>query len=89
MEEAAPADRGTGRQSLYQRLTNSPEAQAGRQQAPVRAQESAAPAVEEIPSPDDETIEDSKLFGRAAVERILGAKLLEVRSLDGTPLQAR
>ncbi|MBO1269179.1 DNA polymerase III subunit gamma and tau [Arthrobacter cavernae] len=88
MEETALVDRGTGRQSLYQRLTNSPEAQAGRQQAPVRAQESAAPAVEEIPSPDDETIEESKLFGRAAVERILGAKLLEVRALDGTPLQA-
>ncbi|GAA4048781.1 hypothetical protein GCM10023063_40370 [Arthrobacter methylotrophus] len=82
------APSGTGKQSLYQRLSNSPEALAGRGQAPVRA---AAPGsvVEDIPSADDETIEESGVFGRAAVERILGGKLLEERSLDGNPLVRR
>jgi DNA polymerase-3 subunit gamma/tau len=45
--------------------------------------------VEDIPSADDETIEESGVFGRAAVERILGGKLLEERSLDGAPLMRR
>ncbi|WP_018135363.1 DNA polymerase III subunit gamma and tau [Acaricomes phytoseiuli] len=35
--------------------------------------------IEDIPSADDETIEESRLMGRAAVERILGGKLLEER----------
>ena len=83
-EAAAPA----GRQSLYQRLSNSPEAEAGRAKAPARA---AAPTVyvQDIPSADDETIEESGVFGRAAVERILGGKLVEERSLDGSPLPPR
>jgi DNA polymerase-3 subunit gamma/tau len=76
------------RQSLYQRLSNSPEAEAGRAKAPARA---AAPTVyvQDIPSADDETIEESGVFGRAAVERILGGKLVEERSLDGSPLPPR
>ena len=41
---------------------------------------------EETPSDDDETIEDSGLAGRPVVERILGARLIEERSLDGGPL---
>ena len=41
---------------------------------------------DEIPSDDDETIEDSGLAGRPVVERILGARLIEERSLDGGPL---
>lgn len=80
---AAPAPSGTGKQSLYQRLSNSPEAMAGREKAPARAAVAPGSVVEDIPSADDETIEESGVFGRAAVERILGGKLLEERSLDG------
>ena len=83
-EAAAP----TGRQSLYQRLSNSPEAEAGRAKAPTRAA-AATVYVQDIPSADDETIEESGVFGRAAVERILGGKLVEERSLDGSPLLPR
>ncbi|MCO4251992.1 DNA polymerase III subunit gamma and tau [Pseudarthrobacter raffinosi] len=75
------------RQSLYQRLSNSPEAEAGRAKAPARA--AAATYVQDIPSADDETIEESGVFGRAAVERILGGKLIEERSPDGSPIVAR
>lgn len=78
-----------GKQSLYQRLSNSPEAMAGRIQVPARAAAATATMVEDIPSADDETIEESGVFGRAAVERILGGRLLEERSLDGTPLMRR
>jgi DNA polymerase-3 subunit gamma/tau len=83
-EAAAP----TGRQSLYQRLSNSPEAEAGRAKAPTRAAATTV-YVQDIPSADDETIEESGVFGRAAVERILGGKLVEERSLDGSPLPPR
>ena len=89
LEEAAPSGSPNGRQSLYQRLTNSPEAQAGRVQAPVRTQAKPESVAEDIPSPEDETIEESRVFGRAAVERILGGKLIEERALDGSPLQPR
>ncbi|MFP3580004.1 DNA polymerase III subunit gamma and tau [Arthrobacter sp. SIMBA_036] len=89
LEEGPPSSVPSGRQSLYQRLTNSPEAQAGRVQAPVRTQAPAATVTEDIPSPEDETIEESRVFGRAAVERILGGKLIEERALDGSPLQTR
>ncbi|QHK21468.1 DNA polymerase III subunit gamma and tau [Pseudarthrobacter psychrotolerans] len=75
------------RQSLYQRLSNSPEAEAGRAKAPARA--AAATYVQDIPSADDETIEESGVFGRAAVERILGGKLIEERSPDGSPLVSK
>ena len=84
-EAAAP----TGRQSLYQRLSNSPEAEAGRAKAPARAAAATTGYVQDIPSADDETIEESGVFGRAAVERILGGKLVEERSLDGSPLPPR
>ena len=84
-EAAAP----TGRQSLYQRLSNSPEAEAGRAKAPTRAAAATTVYVQDIPSADDETIEESGVFGRAAVERILGGKLVEERSLDGSPLPPR
>jgi DNA polymerase-3 subunit gamma/tau len=86
---APPAPGPAGRQSLYQRLSNSPEAEAGRAKAPARAASAAAPYVQDIPSADDETIEESGVFGRAAVERILGGKLVEERSLDGSPLPPR
>jgi DNA polymerase-3 subunit gamma/tau len=84
----SPAAGGT-RQSLYQRLSNSPEAEAGRAKAPARAVPAAAAYVQDIPSADDETIEESGVFGRAAVERILGGKLIEERSLDGSPVTPR
>ncbi|WP_163166544.1 DNA polymerase III subunit gamma and tau [Arthrobacter sp. Alg241-R88] len=84
----SPAAVGS-RQSLYQRLSNSPEAEAGRAKAPARAVPAAATYVQDIPSADDETIEESGVFGRAAVERILGGKLIEERSLDGSPVTPR
>lgn len=87
---AAPAPgRPEGRQSLYQRLSSSPEAEAGRAKAPARAAAAPSAYVQDIPSADDETIEESGVFGRAAVERILGGKLIEERSLDGSPVTPR
>ena len=87
--EAAPTAATATRQSLYQRLSNSPEAEAGRAKAPARAVAAASTYVQDIPSADDETIEESGVFGRAAVERILGGKLIEERSLDGSPITPR
>ncbi len=84
---ATSASAAQARQSLYQRLSNSPEAEAGRAKAPARAE--TATYVQDIPSADDETIEESGVFGRAAVERILGGKLIEERSPDGTPIVPR
>jgi DNA polymerase-3 subunit gamma/tau len=84
---ASPAT--TVKQSLYQRLSNSPEAEAGRAKAPARQADATKTYVQDIPSADDETIEESGVFGRAAVERILGGKLVEERSLDGSPLPPR
>jgi DNA polymerase-3 subunit gamma/tau len=86
---APAAGRTETRQSLYQRLSNSPEAEAGRAKAPARAAAASSAYVQDIPSADDETIEESGVFGRAAVERILGGKLIEERSLDGTPVTRR
>ncbi|WP_457948081.1 DNA polymerase III subunit gamma and tau [Pseudarthrobacter sp. alpha12b] len=87
---AAPAPgRTETRQSLYQRLSNSPEAEAGRAKAPARAAAAPSAYVQDIPSADDETIEESGVFGRAAVERILGGKLIEERTLDGSPVTPR
>ncbi|WP_258804747.1 DNA polymerase III subunit gamma and tau [Pseudarthrobacter sp. NS4] len=86
---APAAGTGETRQSLYQRLSNSPEAEAGRAKAPARAVAAAATYVQDIPSADDETIEESGVFGRAAVERILGGKLIEERSPDGSPIPPR
>ena len=70
-------------------MSNSPEAEAGRAKAPSRQAEPTVSYVQDIPSADDETIEESGVFGRAAVERILGGKLIEERSLDGNPLVPR
>lgn len=85
---APAAARTETRQSLYQRLSNSPEAAAGRAKAPSNTA-AATSYVQDIPSADDETIEESGVFGRAAVERILGGKLIEERSLDGSPVPPR
>lgn len=86
---APEAGRTESRQSLYQRLSNSPEAEAGRAKAPARAAAAPSAFVQDVPSADDETIEESGVFGRAAVERILGGKLIEERSLDGSPVTPR
>ncbi|TQJ35176.1 DNA polymerase III subunit gamma and tau [Arthrobacter sp. SLBN-122] len=86
---APAAGRTESRQSLYQRLSNSPEAEAGRAKAPARAAAAPGTFVQDVPSADDETIEESGVFGRAAVERILGGKLIEERSLDGSPVTPR
>lgn len=45
-------------------------------------QSPASESNEDVPSPDDETIEESHLMGRAAVERILGGKLIEERPVE-------
>lgn len=89
LEGDAPSGGRPVKQSLYQRLTNSPEAQRGRVQAPAHPHAQPTSVAEDIPSPEDETIEESRVFGRAAVERILGGKLIEERSLDGSPLHMR
>ncbi|MGO4383545.1 hypothetical protein AB4Y80_04860, partial [Specibacter sp. RAF43] len=65
--------------SMYQRLANSAEAQAGRAQAPARALETQY--ADDVPSPDDVTLEESGVVGQAAVERILGGALIEERPL--------
>ncbi|POH74351.1 DNA polymerase III subunit gamma and tau [Arthrobacter glacialis] len=83
--QEAPAsniDNGGAKMSRYQRLATSPEAQAARAQAPaVMAQ---TPYVEDVPSPDDVTIEESGVVGQAAVERILGGVLIEERPLNAS-----
>lgn len=67
---------------MYQRLANSPAAQAARVQTPAAA--ANAPYVEDVPSPDDVTIEESGVVGQAAVERILGGVLIEERPLNNS-----
>ena len=82
-EQEAPASdmaESAAKMSLYQRLANSSEAQAGRAQAPALAV--AKPYVQDVPSPDDVTIEESGVVGQAAVERILGGVLIEERPLN-------
>ncbi len=70
--------------SRYQRMLN--EAAAARAEEPARAGHSSHKVdlayVEDVPSADDETIEESGLVGRAAIERILNGRLVEERSLD-------
>jgi DNA polymerase-3 subunit gamma/tau len=70
---------------MYERLSR--KAAAAQAQAPQPAPPQQY--VEDIPSADDETVEQSSLFGRAAVERILGGKLIEERALDGTVIPPR
>ena len=68
--------------SMYQRLANSPAAQAARAHTPAAV--ANAPYVEDVPSPDDVTIEESGVVGQAAVERILGGVLIEERPLNNS-----
>lgn len=76
---ASPAQ--AGGLTRFQRLTQAA------QSAPARPAEQTGNLhlddVEDIPSADDETIDESGMFGRTAIERILGGRLIEERSLDG------
>ncbi len=68
--------------SRYQKLLNEAAQRGGG--APVRGSRPVDSAyVEDVPSADDLTLEDSGLVGRKAIERILGGRLIEERSLDG------
>ena len=77
---ASDAAQGGAKLSMYQRMANSSAAQAGRTQTSPGAP-AKVPAVEDVPSPDDVTIEESGVVGQAAVERILGGVLIEERPL--------
>ena len=68
--------------SRYQKLLNEAAQRGGG--APVRGSRPVDSAyVEDVPSADDITLEDSGLVGRKAIERILGGRLIEERSIDG------
>lgn len=59
-------------------------------QASQHAHNNASPASavhwdEDVPSDEDETIESSGLAGRAVVERLLNARLIDERNPDGSP----
>lgn len=75
-EPTSPEPQEEGHTSLYQRLTRQAKIA---QHAEVAEPEPAKPYIEDIPSADDETIEESGLVGQAAVERILGGRLVEER----------
>jgi len=69
--------------SRYQQLLNEAAQRGGSApSAAVRGNVDLA-YVEDVPSADDVTLEDSGLVGRKAIERILGGRLIEERSLDG------
>ncbi|MCQ1946519.1 MULTISPECIES: DNA polymerase III subunit gamma and tau [unclassified Arthrobacter] len=83
MSPAAPSG-GAPNQPLsrYQKLLNEAAQRGGG--APVRGSRPVdSTYVEDVPSADDITLEDSGLVGRKAIERILGGRLIEERSLDG------
>ncbi|ALO68308.1 hypothetical protein AS189_03865 [Arthrobacter alpinus] len=81
-DPASNVSEGGEKLSMYQRLANSPAAQAARVQTPAAA--ANTPYVEDVPSPDDVTIEESGVVGQAAVERILGGVLIEERPLNNS-----
>lgn len=67
--------------SRYQKLLNEAAARGGSPNP--SAGRSNVNLVEDIPSADDIRLEDSGLVGRKAIERILGGRLIEERSVDG------
>ena len=67
--------------SRYQKLLNEAAQRGG--PANTSAARGNVNLVEDIPSADDIRLEDSGLVGRKAIERILGGRLIEERSLDG------
>ena len=88
--QSSPAQSGPAQQApgndgrplrRYQKLLN--EAAARNGSAPSSAARGKVDLVEDVPSADDVTLEDSGLVGRKAIERILGGRLIEERGLDG------
>lgn len=80
-----PADPGNALRkpvSRYQKLLDEAERKRAEEAAAVRSTVDLR-FVEDEPSADDETIEESGLVGRTAIERILNGRLVEERSLDG------
>ncbi|WP_070506806.1 DNA polymerase III subunit gamma and tau [Arthrobacter sp. HMSC06H05] len=90
---AAPTPPSGGKLSRYQQLLaqskNNSQAPAPGWGAP--APQAPAPVEEHdfVPSEDDEQLENSVSFGRAAFENILNAKLIEETDLEGNPLPHR
>ncbi|MHA7287550.1 DNA polymerase III subunit gamma and tau [Arthrobacter sp. MDT3-44] len=68
--------------SRYQQLLDEAERKRAEEAAAARGTADLR-FVEDEPSADDETIEESGLVGRRAIERILNGRLIEERSLDG------
>lgn len=69
--------------SRYQQLLNEAAQRGGGAPAAAARGNVDLAYVEDVPSADDVTLEDSGLVGRKAIERILGGRLIEERSLDG------
>ncbi|MFZ3417773.1 hypothetical protein TVC13_16440, partial [Arthrobacter sp. 3Tela_A] len=69
--------------SRYQQLLNEAAQRGGVAPAASARGNVDLAYVEDVPSADDVTLEDSGLVGRKAIERILGGRLIEERSLDG------
>ena len=90
---AAPTPPSGGKLSRYQQLLaqskNNSQAPAPGWGAPPP--QAPAPVEEHdfVPSEDDEQLENSVSFGRAAFENILNAKLIEETDLEGNPLPHR
>ncbi len=68
--------------SRYQQLLDEAERKRAEEAAAARGAADSRFVVDE-PSADDETIEESGLVGRTAIERILNGRLIEERSIDG------
>lgn len=84
-----PSDRPTAADNVlhkpvsrYQQLLDEAERKRVADAAAVRGTADLR-FVDDEPSADDETIEESGLVGRTAIERILNGRLVEERSLDG------
>ncbi|MDF2498426.1 MAG: hypothetical protein K0Q86_2058, partial [Arthrobacter koreensis] len=69
--------------SRYQQLLNEAAQRGGTAPSAAARGKVDLAYVEDVPSADDVTLEDSGLVGRKAIERILGGRLIEERSLDG------
>ncbi|MHA7210239.1 DNA polymerase III subunit gamma and tau [Arthrobacter sp. MDT1-65] len=68
--------------SRYQQLLDEAERKRAEEAAAARGA-AARRFIEDEPSADDETLEESGLVGRTAIERILNGRLVEERSIDG------
>ncbi|AUZ88950.1 DNA polymerase III subunit gamma and tau, partial [Arthrobacter agilis] len=68
--------------SRYQQLLDEAERKRAEEAAATRGAADLR-FVDDEPSADDETIEESGLVGRTAIERILNGRLIEERGVDG------